>query len=34
MDALIIIQEGIKGVAIFTSVGIIYAVISILFGGG
>lgn len=29
---LIIIQEAIKGVAIFTSLGIVWAVLSILFG--
>jgi hypothetical protein len=30
---LFIIQEAIKGVAIFASLGIIYSVLSILFGG-
>jgi hypothetical protein len=29
---MIYLQEGVKGVAIFTSVGIIYAVLKILFG--
>lgn len=32
MDALIIIQEGVKGVAIFTCLGIVYSVLSILWG--
>jgi len=33
MDVLTLIQEGLKGVAIFVSVGIIYCFLSILFGG-
>lgn len=34
LTALIIIQEGLKGIAIFSSVGIIYLVLKILLGGG
>jgi hypothetical protein len=32
MDTLTLVQEGIKGVAIFSSLGIVWAVLKILFG--
>lgn len=33
MDMMTVIQEAVKGVAIFTSLAIVWAVLSILFGG-
>ncbi len=33
MDALTLIQEALKGIAIFTSLGIVGSVLIILFGG-
>lgn len=34
MDLLVIIQEAVKGVAIFACLGIVWAALVILFGGG